>query len=62
MKDRHLKEETLTIQILQTLAKVFIGVSIIFDVWVVASWIDVIIHNAQHYPIYQFWNFFNLFL
>lgn len=32
-----------------------------FGVWVVASWIDIILHNTYPNPVYQIWNFFTLF-
>ena len=33
---------------------------IIVFIWVVASWIDIIIQNVNPNPVYPFWNFFEL--
>lgn len=39
----------------------FFGATLLFDIWVFASWIDVILHNLNPDPIYKAWNFFTLF-
>lgn len=39
----------------------FFGAALLFDIWVFASWIDIILHNLNPDPIYQAWNFFTLF-
>lgn len=38
----------------------FFGAVLLFDIWVFASWIDVILHNVNPDPIYQAWNLFTL--
>lgn len=38
-----------------------LGALCAFDIWLIASWIDVILHNLDPNPVYQAWNFFTLF-
>lgn len=35
--------------------------SLMFLLWIGMSWMDVILHNLDSEPTYQFWNFFVIF-
>lgn len=43
---------------IKTAQAAIMAVSIIFIAWVLASWFDVIRHNASPLPHYQSWNAF----
>lgn len=42
-------------------SNLILGISIIFGLWVVGSYIDIVIHNLDK-PLYSDLNFFNLLL
>lgn len=43
---------------IKTVQTVIMAVSVIFIAWIVASWLDVVLHNAAPLPHYQNWNAF----
>lgn len=45
---------------MKILNKIFCIISILFLLWVILSYFDVILHNLDEDPIYKFWNFFQL--
>ena len=45
---------------MKILNKIFCIISILFLLWVILSYFDVILHNLDEEPIYKFWNFFQL--
>ena len=45
---------------MKILNKIFCIISILFLLWVILSYFDVILHNLDKDPIYKFWNFFQL--
>ena len=45
---------------MKTLNKIICIISILFLLWVILSYFDVILHNLDEEPIYKFWNFFQL--
>ena len=52
-------------KILDTINKiltVLICVAIIIILWMLASFVDTVMHNLDMEPVYQAWNFFNLFV
>lgn len=36
-------------------------VSVIIILWMLASFVDTVMHNLDMEPIYQAWNFFSIF-
>lgn len=36
-------------------------ISIIVILWMIASFVDTVMHNLDMQPIYQAWNFFSIF-
>ena len=45
---------------MKILNKIIYIVSILFLLWIILSYFDVILHNLNEEPIYKFWNFFQL--
>lgn len=45
---------------MKILNKVFCIICILFLLWIILSYFDVILHNLDEEPIYKFWNFFQL--
>ena len=49
----------------KNLKKAFTGILctafLAFDLWLIASWFDIVTHNTCPDPVYQAWNFFVLF-
>lgn len=45
---------------MKILNKIIYIVSILFLLWIILSYFDVILHNLDEEPIYKFWNFFQL--
>lgn len=39
---------------------IFLGACVAFGIWVLASWVDVVLHNTNPNPVYQAWNLFVL--
>lgn len=51
-------------KILDTINKILtalICVAVIIILWMLASFVDTVMHNLDMEPVYQVWNFFNLF-
>lgn len=47
-------------QIKWAVSSLFFGICFALDIWVFASWIDIILHNLDPDPVYQIWNIFTL--
>ena len=45
---------------MKILNKIIYIVSILFLLWIILSYFDVILHNLDEEPIYHGWNFFKL--
>ena len=45
---------------MKILNKIICVISILFLLWVILSYFDIILHNLNEEPVYKFWNFFQL--
>lgn len=53
-------ENKMSIKKIIEMLLVILSIMVIF--WVTASWVDVVCHNLDEHPTYQFWNFFQLMI
>ena len=49
------------IELINKILTVLTCVAIIIILWMLASFVDTVMHNLDMEPVYQAWNFFNLF-
>ena len=47
---------------MKTLSRLFTIVMVLFIVWFVASYMDIVMHNLDDEPIYKAWNLFELLI
>ena len=52
--------DTMMKRISKMIGNTVLVVSALLGVWVLASWVDVVTHNLNPNPIYQYWNLFAL--
>lgn len=61
LKQQEIRRKKLLERTLWVLTNLFFVALLAFDIWVLVSWIDIILHNTKPDPVYQVWNFFTLF-
>lgn len=37
------------------------AICVAFDIWIFASWVNIVLHNTHPNPVYWSFNFFTLF-
>lgn len=47
---------------IKTLNKLFTIIMVLFIVWFVASYMDIVMHNLDDEPIYKVWNLFTILI
>lgn len=48
-------------KVVKVIEYILCGISISFLLWLLLSWIDVVLHNLNSEPVYQWWNLFMIF-
>ena len=48
-------------KVVKVIEYILCGISISFLLWLLLSWIDVVLHNLNPEPVYQWWNLFMIF-
>jgi hypothetical protein len=49
-------------KVVKVIEYILYGTSISFLLWVFLSWIDVVLHNLDPEPVYQWWNLFMILM
>lgn len=47
---------------MKTLSRLFTITIVLFIVWFVASYMDIVMHNLDDEPIYKAWNLFTILI
>lgn len=47
---------------MKTLSRLFTIAMVLFIVWFVASYMDIVMHNLDDEPMYKAWNLFELLI
>ena len=47
---------------MMTLSRLFTIIMVLFIVWFVASYMDIVMHNLDDEPMYKAWNLFELLI
>ena len=49
-------------KVVKVIEYILCGISISFLLWLLLSWIDVVLHNLNPEPVYQWWNLFMILM
>ncbi len=47
---------------MKTLSRLFTIIMVLFIMWFVASYMDIVMHNLDDEPMYKAWNLFELLI